>query len=274
MTNPDSLRPLESFSEDNQETVDGLRDPKPETRLATLYDLGEADDELVDEILRVFLDDSSEEVRGAAAIALGPTLELCDWELDEEGRLNDDELYGAPLSQAAYDRATGTLKRVATDPAQPKLVRRRALEAAVRSTKPWQEAATREAWAADDEAWRATALFCMGYLHRVDFASEIEDALGSDSLELAREAILAAGQRDMGHLLPRIMTVAADRDAQAELRYAAVEALGSLGGDDAQSLLESLTSSRDTTMAELAEVALENLRISRSVDELDDDQEW
>ena len=64
-----------------------------------------------------------------AAIALGPALELCYWELDDEGSLPPPSDWNmAPLSQAVYDRLVETLRRLYLDAATPELVRRRVLE--------------------------------------------------------------------------------------------------------------------------------------------------
>src|SRR5581483_4651149 len=73
-----------------------------------------------------------DEVRIAAAIALGPGLETQDM---EDG---DSELDEPPLTDLVFARAKRTLHRVYDDPASSKLLRRRVLEAAVRAPEDWQ----------------------------------------------------------------------------------------------------------------------------------------
>ncbi|MCZ7679233.1 MAG: HEAT repeat domain-containing protein [Sandaracinaceae bacterium] len=103
------------------------------------------DDELAAVVLeRAMAADEDEEVRASAAIALGPSLEECDI----EGF--DHEIAEPPLAEALFERIATGLERLYREPSAPKLVRRRALEAAVRAPRPWQTAAVRAAWASGD----------------------------------------------------------------------------------------------------------------------------
>lgn len=256
MSSPQDLKPLESFSEENRTIVAALRGGDDEERIGILDDVGEADDELAEELLRLLEQDPSDEVRAAAAIALGPTLEIMDAEIDDQGRVESG--FGmVPISQRVYDRVVETLRRVCLDRAQPALVRRRAFEAAVRSPKRWQVEVIRSAWAGDDPDWRLTAVFGMGYVIQADFSAEIETAFGSDSQDLQGEAIRAAGLRGLESLLPEVTAIAADEGAAPELRYAAVEALGYLGDEDTVELLHELTESEDELLAAIAEEAVQ-----------------
>jgi HEAT repeat protein len=278
MKNNDDLTPLDRFSPEDRDLVTALRSADDEARVELLYSLEELDDELAGEILRLLDSDSADDVRGAAAIALGPSLEMCDWELDDDGKFEHDPdgISCAPLSQAVYDRALATLERLHTDTETPTLVRRRALEAAVRSPKEWQLAAIREAWSSADPDWRTTALFCMGYYHPVDFSQEISTAFHSGPEEHQREAILAAGERGLEKLLPEVVAIASNPGGPLELRYAAVEALGHLGGEEELDLLEKLSRSHDETMAEIAEEAREQvnttLEVAAMEEELDEEE--
>lgn len=269
MRHDGNVKPLESFSDENREVVEILRVGTDEDRLEVLEECGEVDDELAAELLRFLESDAPDEGRAAAAIALGPTLEMMDTELDEQGRV--ENAFGmAPLSQRVYDLVVETLRRVCLDQAEPVLVRRRAFEAAVRSPKDWQVDVIRSAWAGDDADWRLTAVFGMGYVIQADFAAEIEAAFKSDSQELQGEAIRAAGLRELESLLPEVTAIAADRDAAPELRYAAVEALGHLGDEDTVELLHELAESDDEILAGIAEEALQWASLEMEVDDLDD----
>jgi HEAT repeat protein len=271
MSDPEALRPVASFSEENREVVAVLRGDDDDSRLDELYALGEVDDELADELLRLLASDVPERVRGAAAIALGPSLETCDNELDDDGRLEVGPLSTSPLSQAGYDRVVRGLQRAYQDPALPALVRRRALEAAVRSPQEWQEGAVRAAWAGSDPAWRLTAVFCMGYLYRTDFAAEIAAAFRSPAEEMRREAMLAAGRRCLEELLPEVTLIARDPKAPEDLRYAAVEAIGELGGEEDVELLEELTKTANQELVDVAWEALEALQMKLELEDLDDE---
>jgi HEAT repeat protein len=271
MTTEESPRPLESFSDENREIVALLREGDDEVRIEALETFGEVDDELAEELLRILQSDASEEIRAAAAISLGPTLEIVGTDLSDDGRVG--EFFGdSPLSQQVYDRVVETFKRVCLDEGQPTLVRRRVFEAAVRSPKRWQEGVIRSAWAGDDPDWRLTAVFAMGYVTRVDHTSEIEAAFGSDSQELQLEAIRAGGLRGVESLLPEVTAIAADESARPELRYAAVEALGYLGDEETLELLTDLTESDDELLAALAAEALQLAMVDFEDLELDEEE--
>lgn len=270
MSSNHEIKPIESFSEENREVVEALRGGDEEARLDVLEEVGEADDELALELLRLLESDAPEELRAAVAIALGPTLEIMDTEVNDEGRIENPSGM-APLSQEVYDRVTDTLRRVCLDEGQPVLLRRRALEAAVRSPKRWQEEVIRSAWAGTDPDWRLTAVFGMGYLMQADFTAEVETAFASDSVDLKGEAIRAAGLRGLEALLPEVTAIAGDADAEPELRYAAVEALGYLGDEDSVELLHELAESDDEMLASLAEEALQWASLDMDDADLDDE---
>ncbi len=275
MHEPTPTRPVAAFAPHNRDLVEQLRDDDPAARLDALAEVGELDDETAGELLRLLAADPDERVRAAAAIALGPTLEICSAELDDHGRLatGDDPELGPPLTQAAFERVTAALRDLYHDPTAPEVVRRRALEAAVRCPAPWQVGAIRAAAASADGGWQLTAIFAMGFCTEADFAGEIERALRGPSVELRREALLAAGQRGLDHLRPEVIAVASDRQAPPALRCAAVESLGSLGDEDTVELLQSLAEARDADLRAAAEEALARLELALVVD-LDDDGEW
>ena len=268
------LRPVGSFLEENRVFVEGLRDPDEDVRRRTLAEIEELDDELAEELLRIVGAPGDEELRADVAISLGPTLELCDDELDDEGRLlpGGEWWNSAPLSPDGYGRVTTGLRRVYLDAQVPRLVRRRALEASVRSPQEWHEGAIRAAWASADGDWRQTAVFCMGFHYRVDFEKEIEEGLRDDATAVRREAIRAAGRRGLVDMGSEILAVAVDEGSDPELRYAAVEALPYLEVPGAREVLTALLRSADDTLQESAEAALEELLLVERLEaDLDQD---
>ncbi len=261
------LPPIASLPAELGALATTLRSTDDAARIAALADVDEADDELAAEILAVLQSTAAPELRAAAAIALGPTLEVVDADLDEHGRV--DASYGEPvLSQRQFDRVTAALEELCRDPAQPELVRRRALEAAVRSPRPWQVPVVRKAWAGDSLPWRMSAVFAMAYLADVDFSAEIVAAFHSGTPELVREAVFAAGQREVVALRHDIAAIADDEQAQRELRLTAVEALGWLADDEATALLERLSRAQDGDLAETAELALAMAQLDLDDEEL------
>lgn len=253
-------RPLESFSEENRTWVSALRDSDLAIRWHAVESVADiVDDELAAELLQVVESPGDEELRGAAAIALGPSLELCDDELDEHGDLPDaDDPYNtAPVTTAAYRSILETLRRVYADGSVPALVRRRVLEASVRSPQPWHDGAVRAAWASNEELWRGTAVFCMGFLYRTKFDAEVAEALLCQSVAIRREAVWAIGRRGLVEHGARIKEIAASRSQDRELRLAAIQALGCLEVSGAEELLARLARDRDPEIAEAAQDAQE-----------------
>ena len=272
--------PVESFHEANREVVRALRSPEGKVRDLAIAEASPiVDDELARELLRFARDpDHGEVERGDALIALGPALEICSYDEADDGSLPDpapeqEDWWDLPLSSAAYREVTEALRRLYLDASMPKLVRRRALEAAVRAPRDWQRDAAGSAWRSADPEWRLTAVFAMGHLP--GFAAEIERALDDEELPIAREALLAAGRAGVEDLGERLMEVAADRHAERELRLAAIEGLGELGPEEAVEVLEGLTLDSDREIAEAAEEALEELQLLSGVGEdLDPGFDW
>ncbi len=250
------MRDLESFSEENRILIAELRDPDADTRLETLAEIAdEIDDELTVEMERMLLEDASDEVRARVPIALGPALELCYWELDDDGRLPPPDPYNtAPLSQGVYDRLVETLRRVYLDGATPELVRRRVLEGAVRSPQPWQEKAVAAAYRSGEERWRITAVFCMGHLR--GFEDEIVEAFESGSELVRFEAIRAAGQGVVKRLAGPFQALAEDPAADVDERLVAIEALPNMEHPRNFEILTRLCADREEAVAEAAEEAL------------------
>ena len=224
----------------------GLDDDDVERRaLAAELAARVMDDELAMRLLDVLFRDPDEVVRANAAIAFGPALEECDtseW---------DDAFDEPPLGRACFSEVRRVLERTYRDAEAPKLVRRRALEAAVRAPEAWQRGATRAAWLSQDDEWRTTAVFCMGYLG--DFDAELLQALEQPEHEHA--AVIAAGLYGAEAAGTRVLELARACDDR-ELRVAAVEALGNLHPPGAHELLLDLSVGNDEALSALASEAL------------------
>ncbi len=110
------MQDLDDFFVENQPLVAALRHPSASTRLRALDWIEEIDDELVEEMLRLLGEDPSVDVRARVPIVLGPTLEACDDEFDEDGYLAPwDCPNEAPLSQTVYDRVASRIEAVIPD---------------------------------------------------------------------------------------------------------------------------------------------------------------
>ncbi|MGD2114718.1 MAG: HEAT repeat domain-containing protein [Acidobacteriota bacterium] len=288
--------PLDSFDETTRPLVQALRSDDPDLRATALAEIADVvNDPLARELLRFAREphpgrsDDVEE-RGHALIALGPTLQICWEDEDDDGTLPapppdatlfEEAFFTHPLSTAVYEQVRNELRHIYHDADLPKLLRRRALEAAVRAPRDWQRDAAGAAWRSDDPEWRITAIFTMGFLGGLpedDFDDEIAEAFGSDDPLVRRQAILAAGRAGVERLAGPVMDLAGDRHADREDRLAAIEALGEWMLSDAAELLQDLLGDPDAEIAEAAEWALDEAtllsELDDELDELGDPEGW
>jgi hypothetical protein len=221
-----------------------------------------SNDQLVADLLTILMDSAEPEaLRAGAAIALGPTLE----ETEMEGF---DDSSDASISEETFVRAKAVLKKIYSSDKIPTLVRRKAVEAAVRASEEWQTEAVRQAYLHGDPEWKLTAVFCMGYLSGFD--KQILESLDSDDEDLLYEAVGAAGGSEVKEAWPRIARILKSAADDKPLLLAAIEAAPNVNFDEAESLLLELIDSEDQEIAEAAEESLELARAIAKVDDEDD----
>ncbi|MBI3929869.1 MAG: HEAT repeat domain-containing protein [Armatimonadetes bacterium] len=189
-----------------------------------------------------------EELRGIAAIALGPVLELCDWTDDE------DSFEQPPLSKQVFSAVTTGLRKMYEGETVPKIVRRRALEASIRAPQAWHKKAVRTVYQNGDSEWKLTAVFCMEYIK--GFPKEILESLDSEDDEVHCHAVYAAGNWKLGAAWDHVKKLALDEKADRDLRLAAIEAVASIDPENACLVLEPLTDDEDEDIADTASEAL------------------
>ena len=191
--------------------------------------------------------EAAQELRGAAAIALGPILEHLDvYGFDDP----EDVLVSERVGRAIRD----SLREVYLDVEAPKEVRRRALEASVRRQEDWHPGAVRAAFHSGDDAWKLTAVFCM--THVGGFDDEIVQALESSDPALRYEAVEAAGNWAVDAAWPHIRALVRAEEIDRELLLAAIAAAGSIRPDEAAEALAALTESEDDEIADAVFEAL------------------
>lgn len=231
--------------------------------------------------------DETTELRGKCAIALGPALE----EADLEGFDDPDPEYPS-LTEPVFRWIEGVLRDTYQDPAIPKEVRRRALEASVRAPQPWHTGAVRAAYHDGDPEWKRTAVFCMGFIQ--GFEKEILEALETDDPWVLRQAVLAAGSWEIADAWPVVhhLTLAAgledelvpgDPDAGRALLLAAIHSAAMINPQAAFEILEEILDDltdpeegfiEDEELSDAIEEALEMARLLGNegvfLDEYDD----
>jgi hypothetical protein len=254
--------PIEEWPPTAGDTVlAGLRSGDPEVMLvAARLAWPVMTEPVAEELLRVVASDAGDDVRGTAIIAFGPVLEDACIDamegFDDEAEKANAEALSSRLTPAQLRTIGEALRRTYEDDAQPKVVRRRALEASVRCPQPWHEQAIRSAWAVDDEDWKVTAMFCMGFVG--GFEDVILAALNETTGDVRLQAVQAAGMAQLVAAGPLVMQLAASEDTEEELRLEAIYAMGSIRPDGADDLLHALADSDDEEVAMAAEEAIDD----------------
>ena len=202
----------------------------------------------------------SEEMRGKAALAIGPALETAH----SEGRGEE----GISVSEAAYRKVQTTLKDVYDNEAEPSELRRCAFEALVRAPEGWHQEAIRDAYDNLEEGWHRSAVFAMRFVP--GFEDQILESLESEDEEVLFNAICAAAEREVRDAWPYIEDFLADEAIDKELLLAAIDATPFIAPnvDAATEALDALLMNDDQDIVDAAMEAV------ASVTAGDDDDEW
>ncbi len=219
-------------------------------------------EELVEALLSILQSGAeSDELRGQAAISLGPVLEYSD----AEGFADREDI---PISEATFRKIQESLRRLYMDADVPKDVRRRILEASVRAPQDWHQDAIRAGYSSDDEDWRLTAVFSMCWVRGFD--DQILEALESENQDIHYHAISAAGNLEVDAAWSHVSRLVTAKETDKPLLLAAIDAVASIRPREAGMILEDLTDSDDE---DIVEAAFEAMAMAEgpSGDEFDDD---
>uniref|UniRef100_Q01VL1 PBS lyase HEAT domain protein repeat-containing protein n=1 Tax=Solibacter usitatus (strain Ellin6076) TaxID=234267 RepID=Q01VL1_SOLUE len=202
----------------------------------------------------------SDELRGKVAISFGPVL--------EESYTSDfDDPDDLPITEDTYHRIRESLRKLYDDESNPKLVRRRVLEASVRAPEDWHGDAIRAAYASGDQEWMLTAVFAMCYVPGFD--ELILDALNNPDPDIHFHAVDAAGNWSVDGAWIHVAALVKNSATPKPLIFVAIESLASIRPAEAEDLLLPLVNSPDE---EIREVALDALQTAEMED--DDEGEW
>ncbi len=206
----------------------------------------------------------AEDLRGNAAIALGPVL--------EQGFITEfDDPDDVPISEETFDTIRESLRALYADGSVPDAVRRRILEASVRAPDDWHADAVRAAYARSEHAWKLTGAFCMRFLRGFD--AQILAALESGDPELEYEAVCAAGNWELGAAWPHVAALVTSENIDKALLLAAIEAVGCIRPHEAADILDELTNSDDEDIADAANEALAMAGVLNDLDDEDDEDD-
>ena len=221
-------------------------------------------DELVDALLAILCSgDELEELRGRAAISLGPALEYAYM----DGFEDPDDV---PISEQTFLRIQKTLRKLYMDPEVPKEVRRGVLEASVRAPQDWHPETLRAVYSGDDEDWKLTAVFSMRFIRGFD--EQILESLDSKNPEIHYQAVCAAGNWEVGEAWPHIAALVTSEETDKDLLLAAIEAAVGINPQKAPEILFDLTESEDEDIAEAADDAMMMAEGLSELEGFDDDE--
>ncbi len=204
-------------------------------------------------LLIMLRSDPAPAARAAAAVGLSRFAYLA--EIEELEAHDAQQLRGALLDSILDER-------------QPADVRRRALESAgYFSANDEVQRQIELAYASNEQFQRESALVAMGHSMLPRWLPTIGGALASRSPALRYEAARAAGELadEARSLVPRLAQLLTDDDT--EVAFAAIWALGQIGGDPARRALQQIRKSQDTARSQAAIAALEELSLGDDVND-------
>ena len=194
-------------------------------------------DELAEALLKIVHDSrESEELRSRAVISFGTALDYIHFDMDEFTEVNEYDNFA--VTEQMYQQILKSLQTLYFDGTAPELVRRRTLEASVRSPQTWHSCAVRAAYQTGEKNWMITALFCMLYIR--GFEQEILEALQNDISDIQYHAIQAAGNWGVTEAWPDISEVLSNQNADTDLLLAAIDAAVDIGRHEAFAVLGEL----------------------------------
>ena len=230
-----------------------LGDEDPQVRRMAIEGLWEDDSPaLIGPLLYLLQQDPDPSVRAAAATGLGRFVLLM--QLDE-----------IPMREVTP--AIEALLQKVQDENEDIEVRRRALEAISYLNEPHIKDLIEAAYYHPDLRMQVSAVFSMGRNLDSRWGPMVMAELESPDPELRYEAALAAGELELIDAV-HLLRLLAEEDEDLDVRLAAVEALGRVGGPEAERVLMRLAESDNEALAELAEDALSELRFMSGADDL------
>ena len=232
----------------------GLTDPDSAVRVMAIRLLWECEEpSLISVIVEMLLSDGVEDVRAAAASALGKYVYL--GELDS-------------ISDNLKISVVQNLLDVVAGDDLP-LVRRNALESLGYSSHSKVPALIRKALESDDTLWTQSALYAISRSADEQWSDTVIRHLSHPESEIKFEAVRAAGELELVDARDILLQLLEEDEDDLELRYAAIWALSQIGGEGIKETFEEmLKKSDDEDEISWLEKGLENLDLGGDLDKL------
>jgi HEAT repeat protein len=217
-----------------------LRDQDAEVRSKAIEGLWESEESsLIDPLINLLEQDSSEKVQAAAATALGKFAMLAELE---------------KLRPSHKSKLCQALLAVINNKSRPLEVKRRALEAAAPLSLPQMKKAIMEAYRSRNPKLKTSALFAMGKSCDQSWLPILLKELASPDVEVRYEAAGACGELGEKEATPYLVELVYDPDV--DVRLAAIQALGKIGDPEAKGCLERCLDNPSQIIQQAAEQAL------------------
>jgi HEAT repeat protein len=226
-----------------------LTDLDPQVRMVGVDGLWEDQDvSLVRPLVDLLLKDEAEMVREAAATSLSRFALLA-----ELGHL--PPRLADMVWQALWDTYHNARESVN--------VRRRVVESIAYFDRPEVAQIIQAAYQHDEDIMRISAVFAMGRSADERWSDLVIDELDRDDPQMRYEAARACGELRVAEAVPALSKLVVDPDL--EVKLAAVWALGQIGGQEAQRVLEICYEQGDEALQDAAEEALAEMDLMEGV---------
>ncbi len=220
-----------------------LTDQDAEVRSKAIEGLWESEEaSLIDPLIKLLKQDSSERVQASAATALGKFALLAE--------LNK-------LRPSHKSKLCQVLLEAINDGSQPIEVQRRALEAAAPLSLPQLKKAIVRAYQSGEPRLKTGALFAMGKNCNRSWLPILIRELASADAETRYEAARACGELGEKEAVSYLAELITDPDVDVQL--SAIQALGKIGGPEAKDCLEQCLNDPSEVIQQAAGQALDEL---------------
>ncbi len=220
-----------------------LIDQDDEVRSKAIEGFWENEDaSLIDPLINLLGQDSSEKVQVAAAMALGKFAILAEHK---------------KLRSCHISKIQEALLAAISDKNRTVEVRRRALEAAAPISLPQVKTAIMKAYQSHNSKLRISSIYAMGKSCDPSWLPILLKELTSADSEVRYEAAGACGELEEEAAVPCVVKLINDPDVDVQM--AAVQALGKIGSTQAKEYLEQCLNSTSEVVRQTAEQVLNGL---------------
>ena len=217
-----------------------LKDQDADVRSEAIEGLWENEESsLIDPLINILKQDSSEKAQAAAATALSKFALLAEY-----GELSND--YSSRISHI--------LLTVIGDENKHIEVRRRALEAIAPLSLPEVKRIIAEAHQSSNDRLRVSSIYAMGRSCDLSWLSILLDELTNTDDEIRYEAVGACGELEEEEAVPHLIRLIDDQDRDVQL--ATIQTLGKIGGTRAKECLQQCLGDPSEAIHQAAEQAL------------------